>query len=125
MLETNSSLSNHAQIVILSNLPEDRRQDRTDALARNGMPYPVVANEGLKGPACELLADQVEFPIIFLDDIPFNITSVRRHVSNSTIIHFIGDARLAKMLPAAEGSDHRIDTWPEAHQVILDTLVAS
>ena len=64
----------------------------------------------------------VEAPIAFLDDLPPNITSVRKSVPSATLIHFIADPRLAKLLGAADDCDYRIDTWPEAHEALSQAL---
>jgi hypothetical protein len=117
-----AALASTNQIVILSNLPIERREARIEALHKNEMPYQVIANQGEKGPACEYLANIVEAPIAFLDDLPPNITSVRKSVPSATLIHFIADPRLAKLLGAAEDCDYRIDTWPEAHETLSQTF---
>lgn len=117
-----ASLASTNQIVILSNLPIERREARVQALHKNKMPYQVIANKGEKGPACGYLANVVEAPIAFLDDLPQNITSVRKSVPSATLIHFIADPRLAKLLSAAEDCDYRIDTWPEAHEALSQTF---
>jgi len=116
-------LSEHAQVVVLSNVPHSHRQARQETLAKHGMHYPVIANEGLKGPAAAYLATKAGGPFVFLDDIPHNITSVRESVPTAVIIHFIADPRLARLLDPAEHSDHRIDLWPEAHDVIRRRIV--
>ncbi len=116
-------LSEHAQIVVLSNVPLSQKQAREETLAKHGMHFPVIANEGLKGPAAAYLAAGAGGPFFFLDDIPHNITSVREAVPSSVIIHFIADPRLARLLGPAEHSDHRIDLWPEVHDVIHRRVV--
>lgn len=117
-----ASLSDHAQIVVLTNMPEAHRDARLEALARHNMSYPVIANEGAKGAAAAALSERTGDPVIFLDDLPPNITSVRRGVPGATIIHFIGDTRLARLLGPAPDSDHRIDDWTEAHKVIVEII---
>ncbi|TNE37423.1 MAG: hypothetical protein EP347_07945 [Alphaproteobacteria bacterium] len=116
------SLSNHAQIVILSNLPLAQRQDRERALAEHGMPYPLVANQGIKGPPAKALAEAAGGPVTFLDDLPPNLQSVREAVPHATLIHFIADPRLARLIGKAEASDHRLDTWPEVHDLLSRQL---
>lgn len=82
------------------------------------MPYPIIANQGTKGPAAGHLANQVQAQIVFMDDLPPNLQSVRDAVPHATLIHFIADPRLARLLGKAEVSDHRIDTWPEVHDTL-------
>lgn len=120
--EALASLADLAQIVVLTNMPEAHRDARREALERHNMSYPVIANEGAKGAAAAALSERTGNPVIFLDDLPPNITSVRRGVPNATIIHFIGDTRLARLLGPAPDSDHRIDDWVEAQRIIEETI---
>lgn len=117
-----AALADQAQIVILTNMPEAHREDRLSALERHNMSYPVVANDGAKGAAAAALSERAGNPVFFLDDLPPNISSVRRGVPHATIIHFIGDIRLAKLLGPAPDCDHRIDDWVEAQRVIEETI---
>lgn len=112
------ALSDVAEIVVLTNINMQAREARQEALINCGMPYPVVANEGPKGAAAKAIAGTVARPVVFLDDLPPNITSVRRGLPDAHIIHFIGDPRLGSMIGKAPDADHRIDIWPEAEQVI-------
>lgn len=120
--EALKALADQAQIVVLTNMPEAHRAARLSALERHGMLYPVIANEGAKGAAAAALSERTGNPVIFLDDLPPNISSVRRGVPDATIIHFIGDPRLAKLLGPAPDSDHRIDEWAGAQKIIEDTI---
>ena len=56
--ETLAALAEHAQIIVLTNLPADHKQARIDNLRGHGMDYPVVVNSGLKGAAVKWLADK-------------------------------------------------------------------
>lgn len=116
--ETLAALSDHAQIIVLTNLPADHKQARIDNLKGHGMDYPVVVNSGLKGPAVRWLADQVRGPVFFLDDIPHNINSVAEDAPDVFCIHFIADPRLQKLIDKADGATTRIDIWAEVHDYI-------
>ena len=117
-----AALSRRAQVVILSNVPHGQRDARLKALARNGMHYPLIANQGTKGRAVRALADRVGAPVLFIDDIPNQHTSVREAVADAFCLHFVGEPRLAQFLPPAEASDHRADTWAEALPVLQRRL---
>ncbi|WP_281018482.1 MULTISPECIES: hypothetical protein [unclassified Minwuia] len=112
--EALAHLSERAQIVVLSNIPANGAEGRRQALRRHGMDFPLVANEGLKGPAVRLLQQRAGAEAIFIDDIPHNHTSVARSAVDVHRLHFVADPRLAPMLPMAEDAHHRADTWPEA-----------
>ena len=71
-----------------------------------------------KGAAAVALAERTSRPVIFLDDLPPNISSVRRGLPEAHIIHFVGDARLAALIGKSPDANHRIDDWPGAGKVI-------
>jgi len=117
-----SALSEHTQIVVLTNVPLAQRDIRAKNLAAHGMPYPVVANRGLKGNAVRYLAAQVEAPVFFLDDIPHNIESVAQAHPPSHRIHFVADQRLARLVPKAADSHFHSSDWEAAQAFILAQL---
>lgn len=108
------SLSARADIVVVSNIPLGAKDARAKCLGGHGIPYPLIANKGLKGPAIRALCKDRRAPIVFLDDLPQNHESVAEDASHVHRIHFIADVRLAKLLDRAASADVRIDTWPEA-----------
>ena len=55
----------------------------------------------------------------FIDDIPTNHSSVRKHAERVERVHFIADERLAGLLGPAEHSHVRLDSWPEIHDHIV------
>jgi len=120
--EALSALSNRAQVVVLSNLPLSQRQTRIDNLASQGLDYPVIANQGLKGGPVRKLAELVEAPVFFLDDLPPNITSVAEAHEPSHRIHFIADERLARLLGPAKDSHFHTTDWKAAKRFIEERL---
>ena len=120
------ALGERCQILVLSNLPLDQRAARAAALARHGLHLPVIANTGLKGPAVREITARIAAPAIFMDDIPHNIKSVHQATDGLVhCIHFIGDERLARLLPQAEHAHARIDDWPGARRHIEELLQAA
>ena len=73
--EALNALSKEAQIIILTNLPLAQKSERQINLSKHGMDYPVIVGSGLKGPAVKSLAEKINAPLFFLDDIPHNINS--------------------------------------------------
>lgn len=104
-------LARRAQIVMLTNMPAQFRAHRQKVLADYGMPYPVVVNEGPKGPAVSAFARRVKAPIVFLDDSPSNLTSVRNAVSEAHIIQFIADPRFFANADPVEGAALLSNDW--------------
>ena len=120
------ALGGRCQILVLSNLPLEQRAARASALARHGLDLPVIANSGAKGPAVREITARVAAPAIFIDDIPHNIKSVHQATDGHVhCIHFIGDRRLARLLPRAEHAHARIDDWPSARRHIEELLQAA
>jgi hypothetical protein len=115
-------LSDHAQIVVLSNLPLAQRPARQRALAKHGMDYPLVANIGAKGAAVRALSQRVAAPTVFIDDIPRHHSDVRSVAPEVWCLHFVADRRLARLLAPAEQCDHRADRWDDAAAAILTFL---
>jgi hypothetical protein len=109
-----AQLSRRAQIIVVSNVPKDSRQARADSLHALGMPYPLIANEGEKGPAVREIVARHAAPVVFLDDLPQNIASVAIHAAHVHRIHFIADPRLRPLLDPAKDAHARIDEWPAA-----------
>ena len=107
-------LSDHAQIVILSNLPATSREARIENLARHGMPYPVIAGSGPKGPVVKGLIGDFPKPVVFIDDLPPNLISVAQETPHVHRLHFVADPRLASLLPPCPDAHARIDDWPAA-----------
>ncbi len=118
------SLSEKAQIMVLTNLPAAHKQARIDNLKGHDMDYPVVVNSGLKGPAVKWLADKIDGPVFFLDDIPHNVNSVAEDAPDVHCIHFIADTRLQKLIDKADGATARFDTWAETHDWIAAKIDA-
>lgn len=121
-VEALSVLSERAQIVILTNVPLEAKARREASLAAQGIPFPVIANKGLKGGAVRRLAGRVEAPVIFLDDIPHNLSSVAKAHAPATLIHFIADPRLAKLLGPAPDSHFHTTEWSAARRFIEERL---
>lgn len=120
-----AALARRTQIVVLTNVPFDQREARRRSLAGHGMDYPVVANVGAKGAAVRRLAERVDAPVFFVDDIPHNHSSVARAAAEVYRLHLIADPRLAELLGAAEDSHYRARDWEDARSFIerrLDDL---
>jgi hypothetical protein len=122
--EALAALSERAQVVILSNVPLEQKAKREACLSAHGIAYPVIANKGLKGGAVRRLAGLVEAPVIFLDDIPHNLSSVAKAHAPTRLIHFIADPRLSKLLGPAKDSHFHTTEWSKARSFIENTLDA-
>ena len=123
--EALKSLSDRAQVIVLTNVPLADKTARARHLASENMAYPVVANRGLKGGAVRRMAERVNAPVFFLDDIPHNITAVAKAHKACHLLHFIADKRLANLMGAAADSHFHTSDWTEAHNFISNQLDVS
>lgn len=115
----------HADIVMVTNMPGDFRQARIENLRSHGLEFPVVTNSGPKGPVAAELARGAGRPVFFLDDAPSNIRSVAGAVPDAHIIHFIADHRFAALLEPIDAVHLRTSCWSEASEFIAATLAAA
>lgn len=122
--EALAALARRAQIVVLSNLPLAQRELRRRSLARHGIDYPLVANIGPKAAAVRRLAEQVEGPIYFIDDIPRHHAEVAEAAGHVRRLHFVADPRLAKLVGPAPHSHLRVESWAAARAFIEGDLAA-
>ncbi len=109
-----AALSRHADIIVLTNVPAAQRERREASLAKLGMAYPVISNDGLKGPrVADLVADRTR-PVAFVDDIPHHHTSVKEKAGHVHRLHLVADPDLRALLPKAPDAHARIDDWDAA-----------
>lgn len=114
-----AALSEHAQIVVLSNVPPRYAAKRREGLREKGMDFPLIANVGSKGQVVRYLTHKLEAPAYFIDDIPHNHSSVNEHAAHVHRLHYIADTRLSKLLGPAEHSHTRLYSWPEISDHII------
>lgn len=117
-----SSLARMAQVVLLSNIPAAFRDDRLANLAAHGFDYPLVVNQGPKGPAVKTMIERHEDVVVFIDDVPGYVTSVAEHCPTVELVHFLQDQRFARHVGPLECGSFRTDNWREAHDHVQRVL---
>jgi hypothetical protein len=115
------TLSQVADIVVLTNIPAAHQARRAAALAGHGMAFPVYTNEGPKGPAVKNLAVGRRC-VAFVDDMPPHHQSVAETISSVHRLHLVADLRLRTIVPPAPYAHARIDDWHEALPHLLGVL---
>lgn len=125
-VEAIAELQREADVVILTNLVDERNEARCKQLLSVGINAPVYTNQGPKGGALSrIIAERTPTRVVFVDDIARHHESARQEVPHGFRLHFCGEPELAEHVPCAfeAGDAHaRIDTWREALPWILETL---
>ncbi len=120
--EALDALSGTADVVLLTNIPAEYRDDRIATLSRCAIRQPVVTNTGPKGEAAALIAQRAGAPVVFLDDSPSNLVSVRDAVAACRIVQFVADPRFLALAPEIDGVALRTGDWREARRFIHTVL---
>ncbi|KPL51046.1 hypothetical protein ABB55_01430 [Prosthecomicrobium hirschii] len=123
-VEVLGRLAERADVVLLTNAPHKHRETRRISLAARGLPYPVLTNDGPKGPAMARLAARAEGPVFFLDDSPSNLVSVRETLPDAHVIQFVADPRFFAMAREIPGMNLRANRWAEVEAYIAGVIAA-
>lgn len=109
--------------VVVSNISPAQAPARLRNLSSLGLSLPLLANLGPKGPAVRNLAKRAGAPAFFIDDIPMHHASVAECAPDVFRIHFVGDERLAPLMPPTRHAHARADKWREAEVLIRARLM--
>jgi hypothetical protein len=110
-------LSDHAEILILSNAPAEAERLRTDWLRKHGLAHPLILNTGPKGPIAAGLVAQTSHPTAFVDDLLGNLDSVADHSPLTSTFQHVADLRLRPHAPRSDRHP-RIDDWTDLGEAI-------
>lgn len=119
-------LAERADVVVLTNLPDNHRDARQAQLDTHGIDARVYTNQGPKGPALErIIAEYQPSHTYFIDDLPQHHQSARDTIGDITTLHLCGEPLLAPHIDCAHAAGHadaRIDNWAEALPWLLARL---
>ncbi len=116
-------IDTEADIVILTNLRDECREDRVAQLAALGIHHRVVCNQGGKGTPVRALIDELNPSVtVFVDDLPQHHESVAQDAPDVWRLHMIAEPRMAPAVPAAPHAHARIDDWRDALPWILERM---
>lgn len=125
-VESINQLQEHADVVILTNLVDKRRDVRAEQLAKVGINAPVFTNQGPKGPAlAKIIAEYAPSKAVFIDDLPQHHESARETLPQITTLHLCGEPSISPHITCAHKAGHadaRIDNWAEALPWLLSEL---
>ena len=108
--EALASLSQAAEVMILTNAPSHGRDERARWLVRHGMDYPFVINDGPKGPAVARLAMRTRGPVVFVDDLVHHLDSCAQAAPHVRRFQTVADELLRPLAPS-KPHHPRIDGW--------------
>jgi FMN phosphatase YigB (HAD superfamily) len=121
-----NALAEIADVVILTNLNDERQARRAQQLAEHGVHARVFTNQGPKGPALRAILDEYRpSKAIFIDDLAQHHKSAAEEAPELIRLHLCGEPSLAPHIDCAleAGYAHaRIDTWEEALPWLLAQL---
>lgn len=125
-VEAIATLSEYADVVVLTNLRDHRAERRAAQLADHGIHARVFTNQGPKGPALRAIVEEYAPPrAFFIDDIAQHHASVAEEAGHVTRLHFCGEPLVAPHIECAREAGHahaRIDRWSEALPWLLERL---
>lgn len=125
-IEALNHLTDLADVVVLTNLVDERRDKRTEQLAKHGLHTKVFTNQGPKGPALQKIVEEfAPSRAIFIDDLAQHHLSVKETVPHVTRLHFCGEPMISGAIDCAHKAGHadaRIDLWSEALPWLIEQL---
>ena len=114
-VEAIRTLAARADIHILTNLLDHRRDSRAEQLRAVGIDFPVTCNQGGKGTPLAAIVERYDPSVtVFIDDLANHHESVARHRPDVWRLHMVGEPRLAGQIADAPHAHARIDRWPQA-----------
>lgn len=125
-IEAIRDLQREADVVVLTNLVDERNVARRRQLEALGITAPIYTNQGPKGDALSRIVEEHGAErIVFVDDIAQHHQSAKEVVPHVHRLHFCGEPSIAPHVPCALKAGHahaRIDNWAEALPWIRETL---
>ncbi|OYX62612.1 MAG: hypothetical protein B7Y89_08845 [Novosphingobium sp. 32-60-15] len=121
-----NTIAENADVVILTNLNDHRRETRAQQLADVGINARVFTNQGPKGPALKAILDEYNpTRALFIDDLPQHHDSVSQLTPDVIRLHLCGEPLIAPHIDCAHQAGHahaRIDQWDAALPWILEQM---
>lgn len=125
-IEALNELNEHADVVVLTNLVDFRRDKRAEQLAKHGLHAQVFTNQGPKGPALQKIVEEFRpSRALFIDDLSQHHLSVKETTPDVVRLHFCGEPMIAHAIDCAHKAGHadaRIDQWTEALPWLMERL---
>lgn len=120
--EAVASISAVADIVFLTAMTPSFYPVRRRHLDTSGLDAPMIATERSKGGVVAELAGIWPGPIVFVDDLPPNLTTVGRSVSRAFLVHLMASETFRSLLPPLPEAAVSARDWPHAAELILQRI---
>ncbi|MEI9421802.1 hypothetical protein O7A70_11535 [Mesorhizobium sp. Cs1299R1N1] len=120
--EALTGLGDRAEIILLTAMPHRHRAVRRAHLDALGLSYPLLTTEMAKGPAVARLRGKTGRPVVFVDDQPANLASVRESVADANLFHLMADNSLRAFLPSVPDDVVVVQDWHQAAPKIAAAL---
>ena len=120
--EALKKLQEYAQIIILSNVPHSVHDDRVLNLKSIGMDYPLISNEGMKGPAVKEILKDHKAESFFIDDSPYQVESVYSDNQDTVCVHFSVCDLVKPYMPKAVGASIEPTSWDDLVLKLINRL---
>ena len=120
--EALKKLQAYAQIIILSNVPHSVHNDRVLNLKNIGMDYPLISNEGMKGPAVKEILKEHKADSFFIDDNPYQVESVYNDNPSTVCVHFSVCDLIKPYMPKAVGASVEPTSWDDLVSKLINCL---
>lgn len=121
-----AQLQRDADVVVLTNLVDERNEARQCQLKALGIETKIYTNQGPKGDALNrIVQEHGASRIVFVDDLAQHHRSAAETAPQVHRLHFCGEPAIAPHIPCARQAGHahaRIDNWAEALPWIQETL---
>ena len=115
-------LQAHSQIIILSNVPYSVHDDRVANLKSLNMDYPLISNEGMKGPAVKEILRNHKAQSFFIDDNPYQVESVYNDNQQTVCVHFSVCDLVKPYMPKAVGASIEPTSWEDLVAQLIGCL---
>ena len=115
-------LQAYAQIIILSNVPHSVHDDRVANLKSLNMDYPLISNEGMKGPAVKEILRNHKAQSFFIDDNPYQVESVYNDNQQTVCVHFSVCDLVKPYMPKAVGASIEPTSWQDLVSQLIGFL---
>ena len=120
--KTLNTIANKFNIIILSNIPFEFYNLRLKALKKNNLNFPFFANKGEKGTPCSNIFKINRTQTWFIDDSPYQVSSVKGKEPNIKTILFIENSKLARLVKDKDNYDFYSTSWSKNKYILLNKI---